>query len=91
MKAGYWQTIAAICGLIIGVGSAIAAHFNGLSEAKKYADERVQAYRTEVTPLLIDIQAKLQKVEIDTAVIKERVTRTSGRQDEGKPVAARRD
>lgn len=89
MKSSYgWQTIGAIFGIVFGVGAAVAAHFNGLSESKKYTDEQLQVYKTELTPILKDVQIRVQRMEVDTAVIKDRITKKSPNDD---TLAAHRD
>lgn len=36
-----WQTWAALTAIVMGVGAAVAAHFNGIDSANHYTDSQV--------------------------------------------------
>ncbi len=86
-KGPNWQTVCAALGVFLGVGSAVAAHFHGIEKANQYTDQKIEAAKTEMIPMLRDVQIRMQKVEIDTAVIRERITKENPRRDAG-PMAS---
>ena len=52
---GNWKTLAAVFAIIVSVGSAVAAHFNGIQAANDYTDRRIH----EIGPVLKDIEKLL--------------------------------
>lgn len=65
MKNG-WQTWAAIIAIIMGVGSAVAAHFNGIASARDYTDEKI----IRIDNKLDHIQDYLSQQQADISSIK---------------------
>lgn len=63
---GQWKTVGVILSMLIAVGSAVAAHFTGIQDAKQYTDQEVKP----IEHRLRGIEARQAVIETNTEWIK---------------------